>query len=81
MYKFIFSTFSIFALLGCSGFSAFSDNASMYEVRMKAGNSFYSKTRPKVDADGYYRFNDVNGQEYVIYQNTVLFIEPAKAKK
>lgn len=68
-------------LLGCSGFS--SDEDQLWEIRLMAGNSLYSKQKPKSDPDynNYYRFNDVNGQEYRIPPDSVLSIEPVKVKK
>lgn len=54
---------------------------SLYEIGMLNGDSIYSHARPKIDSDGYYRFDDVNNQRYIINQNLVLFIEPVKVLK
>ena len=72
---------SLLYLLGCSVFSGFSDSNQLYEIRMMSGNSLYSKSKPKLDSDGFYRFDDVNNQNYVIQQRLVLFINPVKVKK
>ena len=69
---------SLLCLFGCSGFS---NSNQLYEIRMMSGNSLYSKSKPKLDSDGFYRFDDVNNQNYVIQQRLVLFINPVKVKK
>lgn len=46
-----------------------------------SGDTLYAKREPKADADGYYRFADVNNQSYVIRKNLVLFIEPAGIRR
>ena len=46
-----------------------------------SGDTLYAKSEPKADADGYYRFADINNQSYVIGKNLVLFIEPASIKR
>lgn len=53
----------------------------LYEIGMLNGDSLYSHSRPKIDDDGYYRFDDVNKQRYIVNQNLVLFIEPVKVLK
>ena len=57
------------------------DENRLYEIKMMTGGSLYAKTKPKVDADGFYRFEDVNKQSYSIKKNLVLAINPAKVKK
>lgn len=53
----------------------FSSSKQLYEVRMMSGDSLFAKSKPKLNDDGYYRFNDVNGQRYIINKDSVLFIE------
>ncbi|UJF24511.1 YgdI/YgdR family lipoprotein [Suttonella sp. R2A3] len=68
---------SMALLLGACGFIK---TQSLYEVRMTSGERLYADNRPSLD-DGYYTFYDVNDQKYIIRENLVLFIEPAKFKK
>ncbi len=56
-------------------------NQKLYEVRMMSGDSLYAKSKPTLEEDGYYRFNDVNKQRYIINKDLVLFIEPTTFKK
>ena len=76
---------SVLLLFACffaaCGGDFISDENRLYEVRMMNGGSIYAKSKPKLEADGFYRFNDVNKQEYSIKKNLVLSIAPAKVKK
>lgn len=67
-------------LSACANFSL-SNEMKLYEVRMMNGDSLYTRSKPVLDNDGYYRFNDVDKQRYIVNQNLVLFIEPAKFVK
>lgn len=67
-------------LTACSNLSL-SDEVKLYEVRMMNGDSLYTRSKPSLDDDGYYRFNDVDNQRYIVNKNLVLFIEPSKFAK
>lgn len=71
----------LFALLAGCNLNPFRSEDRLYEVRLLSGDTLYAKREPKVDADGYYRFADINNQSYVIRKNLVLFIEPASIKR
>lgn len=79
--KTLFSGMLLLLLAGCSNFNPFRSEDRLYEVRLMSGDTLYAKREPKVDADGYYRFSDVNDQSYVIGKNLVLFIEPAGIRR
>lgn len=64
-----------FLLSGCGALSA---GHELYEIRMMSGDTLYANSSPVLNQDGYYRFNDVNGQRYIINENMVLFIEPKR---
>ena len=53
----------------------------MYEVKMMAGDVLYAKNSPKLDGKGFYRFRDVNGRDYKVKSNLVLYIKPARFKR
>ena len=53
----------------------------LYEIRMMSGDTLYAKSPPVLNEDGYYRFDDVNDQRYILNKNLVLFIEPARFKR
>ena len=75
MVKSLAAVLLFFLLSGCSGFSA---GHGLYEIRMMSGDTLYAKSSPVLDRDGYYRFDDVNGQRYIINKDLVLFIEPTR---
>lgn len=76
----LLSMLAVFVLLSaCATFS--SDKHKLYEVRMMNGDSLYTRSKPNLDADGYYRFDDVDNQHYIINENLVLFIEPSEFAK
>ena len=54
---------------------------SLYEVKMMAGDVLYARSEPKKDDKGFYRFSDVNGRDYKVKSNLVLYIKPAKFKR
>ena len=54
---------------------------SLYEVKMMAGDVLYATGSPKKDAKGFYRFSDVNGRDYKVKDNLVLYIKPARFKR
>ena len=53
----------------------------MYEVKMMAGDVLYAQNSPKLDGKGFYRFRDVNGRDYKVKSNLVLYIKPARFKR
>ncbi len=67
--------------LWLSGCITFGDDKQLYEVRLINGDSLYARSRPKLDDDGYYRFNDVNKQRYIVIDDQVLFIEKSSFKR
>lgn len=79
--KILFSGVLLVLLSACSSFNPFRSEDRLYEVRLMSGDTLYAKREPKADADGYYRFADVNNQSYVIRKNLVLFIEPAGIRR
>ena len=73
---------ALFFLTACQAFQDIAgDEQRLYEIRMMSGTSLYSKGKPKLDKDGYYRFEDINKQTYIIKEKLVLFIEPSRVKK
>lgn len=78
--KVIVSCVLLVLLAGCN-LNPFRSEDRLYEVRLMSGDTLYAKREPRVDADGYYRFSDVNDQTYVIRKNLVLFIEPASIRR
>lgn len=67
-------------LSACTTLS-FSDKHKLYEVRMMNGDSLYTRSKPQLDGDGYYRFDDVDNQHYIVNDNLVLFIEASEFAK
>ena len=72
--------FVLFALL-LQGCSLFRSEQRLYEVKMMAGDVLYATSSPKKDAKGFYRFSDVNGRDYKVKDNLILYIKPAKFKR
>ena len=72
--------FVLFPLL-LQGCSLFRSEQSLYEVKMMAGDVLYATGSPKKDAKGFYRFSDVNGRDYKVKDNLVLYIKPARFKR
>ena len=46
-----------------------------------AGDVLYATSSPKKDGKGFYRFSDVNGRDYKVKDNLILYIKPAKFKR
>lgn len=65
-------------IAGCSWMGT---KKSLYEVRMMNGDTLYSPSKPNLDNDGYYRFYDVNDQQYILNKNLVLFIDQTTVEK
>ena len=70
----------LFPLL-LQGCSLFRSEQRLYEVKMMAGDVLYAKNSPKLDGKGFYRFRDVNGRDYKVKSNLVLYIKPARFKR
>ncbi|MDO4642944.1 MAG: hypothetical protein Q4A74_03810 [Cardiobacteriaceae bacterium] len=59
----------------------FRSEQRLYEVKMMAGDVLYARSEPKKDEQGFYRFKDINGGDYKVKDNLVLYIKPAKFKR
>lgn len=70
---------AIILLNGCIG--SLADKHTLYEIKMLTGDSLYTRAKPKLDNDGYYRFQDVNEQSYIVNSKTVLLIEPVPVSR
>lgn len=66
---------------GCAGAKFLGASDHLYEVRMRLGETYYARSQPVLDKNGFYRFEDVNKQAYTVHENLVLFIEPTQVKR
>ncbi|MDO4435390.1 MAG: hypothetical protein Q4B71_03105 [Cardiobacteriaceae bacterium] len=64
-------------LAACSGLS---NKKSLYEVKMMSGETLYTPQQPKLE-EGFYHFDDVNKQRYLVKENLVLYIEAVEVKR
>ena len=56
-------------------------NRWLFFGKMIAGDVHYASGSPKKDAKGFYRYSDVNGRDYKVKDNLVLYIKPARFKR
>ena len=66
-------------LLASCAFS-WGSTKKLYEIKQVSGESRYSESEPSREGE-FYRFDDINGQEYNVKANSVLYIQRVEFKK
>lgn len=72
--------FHLGLLLLLSACAGLSQHKGLYEIKLMSGETLYSQQNPKLE-DGFYHFDDVNKQHYLVKENLVLYIEPVEVKR
>lgn len=72
--------FYLSSLLFLSACAGLGQHKGIYEIKLMSGETLYSQQNPKLE-DGFYHFDDVNKQRYLVKENLVLYIEAVEVKR